>query len=627
MKTLRAKILLGFGASLFIVALILILGIVLLLRLGRASDAILQENYLSTLAAENMINDIERQDSGLLLVLLNFPELGFKEMRESEVSFLMWLGRAKDNVTITGEQEIVAAIEKNYTLYLQEIQQLHLGSRDDGTRLASRYHDQVLPRFWTVRDACLKLRNLNHEVMFAASKRARRIAEQAVWFISIIGTLTILGGISFSVMLAQRLSRPVTEINQAVASLAQGNYGVQVPVQGRDELALLATAFNSMANKLKHFHELDIDQILAEKRKSDAIIRSVDDGLVVVDEKLIITNMNPKAAAIFHVEAAASLGKHILEVVRDETIYRSLQGAIATGQEPHYEADENILTVSQGEVVQHYQTAILPIHSRAGVIPGAVLVLRDVTRLKELDRLKSEFVMTASHELRTPLTSIGMSVSMLKESAAAKLSEQERQLLDICHEEVLRLKALVDDLLELSKIEAGRLELALEPVAPAFLGQQAWMVIKTQAEAKGIAVSLEVPENLPEVLVDPHKIVWVLVNLLANAVRSTPAGGHIHLRGAQLGPKVHLTVQDNGPGIPWDMQSRIFDKFVRLDQGETPGSGLGLAISKEIVRAHRGVIWLESEPGQGSAFTFTLPLADQSKEIETDGNTTSIDRG
>ena len=196
------------------------------------------------------------------------------------------------------------------------------------------------------------------------------------------------------------------------------------------------------------------------------------------------------------------------------------------------------------------------------------------------------------------------------ESAAAKLTDQERELLDVCHEEVNRLKALVNDLLDLSKIEAGKLELYLEPVAPSFLSQQASAMMKNQAEAKGITLTVEVPADLPEVLADPNKIVWVLVNLLANAVRYTPSGGHVWLRGERVGDMVQFKVQDDGPGVPREMQSRIFDKFVRLDQGEaTSGSGLGLAISKEIIRAHRGVIWLESEPGQGSTFTFTLPLA------------------
>ncbi len=610
MKTLRTKILLGYGASLLIVAVILALAIVLLWRLGRASDAILQENYRSILAAEKMINDLERQDSGVLLILLNFPELGLKEFRENEVSFLQWLGRAKDNITEPGEKEVVEAIEQNYTEYLREFSQMRLLRETAHDRAVAFYHDQVLPRFRTVREFCIKLQSLNHEAMYASSNRARRLAAQAIPLISLIGAAAIIVGVSFSLFLSRLISRPVTELKNAVSDLAQGNYAVQVPVRGSGELALLAEAFNSMAEKLKQFHDMNIDQILAEKRKSEAIIRSVDDGLVVVDEKFLIANINPKATSIFGVDPEEALGKHVLEIVRDERIFQGLKASLESGQPPLLAEGEDILTVQKNEETQHYQAAILPMRSRAGVIPGAVLVLRDITRLKELDRLKSEFVMTASHELRTPLTSIGMSVSMLMESAAAKLTDQERELLDVCHEEVNRLKALVNDLLDLSKIEAGKLELYVESVAPNFLSLQASTMIKTQAEAKGITLAVEVPEDLPEVLADPNKIVWVLVNLLANAVRYASPGGHIWLRGEKVGDLVHFKIQDDGPGVPREMQSRIFDKFVRLDQGEASGgSGLGLAISKEIIRAHRGVIWLESEPGQGSTFTFTLPLA------------------
>lgn len=610
MKTLRTKILLGYGTSLFIVAIILALAVVLLLRLGRASDAILQENYVSTLAAENMINDIERQDSGVLLILLHFKELGFKELGDGEVSFLQWLGRAKDNITVPGEKEVLEAIEAHYTHYLQEVAHLRLLQETDKERAVTLYHDQVLPRFRTIRDSCVKLRSLNHEAMYAASREARQLAGQAVLFISLIGAMAIIVGVSFSLLLSRLISRPVTELNKAVLHLAQGDYAVQVPVRGGGELTLLAEAFNVMAEKLKHFHEMNIDQILAEKRKSEAIIRSVDDGLVVVDDKLLITNLNPKATAIFEVDPEEALGKHILEVVRDDRVFQGLKAALESGQSPRLTEDEEVLTVVKDDATQHYQMAILPMRSPGGVIPGVVLVLRDVTRNKELERLKSEFVMTASHELRTPLTSIGMSVAMLMESAAAKLTDQERELLGVCREEVNRLKALVNDLLDLSKIEAGKLELVLEPVAPSFLSLQAATTIKGQAEAAGIDLRVEVPEDLPEVLADPNKIVWVLVNLLANAVRYASSGGHIRLRGERVSDMVHFKVQDNGPGVPREMQSRIFDKFVRLDQGDASGgSGLGLAISKEIIRAHRGGIWLDSEPGQGSTFTFTLPLA------------------
>jgi NtrC-family two-component system sensor histidine kinase KinB len=249
--------------------------------------------------------------------------------------------------------------------------------------------------------------------------------------------------------------------------------------------------------------------------------------------------------------------------------------------------------------------------SPAQAIQGVVLLLRDITRLRELDRLKSEFVLTASHELRTPLTSVSMAVDLLMESAATKLTGKERELLAACHEDVQRLRALVNDLLDLSRIEAGKLELALERVRPAFLFDQALAVVKPQAEAKNLELKLEAPPDLPDVKVDPNKIVWVIVNLLANAVRHTPEGGHIRVKGERVGGQVHISVADDGEGVPYDIQSRIFDKFVQVKRdGAAGGSGLGLAICKEVIRAHRGTIWLESVPGQGSDFTFTIPVAD-----------------
>jgi NtrC-family two-component system sensor histidine kinase KinB len=197
------------------------------------------------------------------------------------------------------------------------------------------------------------------------------------------------------------------------------------------------------------------------------------------------------------------------------------------------------------------------------------------------------------------------------ETAAAKLTDKERELLAACHEDVQRLRALVNDLLDLSRIEAGKLELTFERVEPGFLFDQALAVMTPQFEEKKLELKLEVPKDLPAVEVDPNKIVWVIVNLLANAVRHTPEGGHIRIKGEKIGGQVHIAVSDDGEGVPYEIQSRIFDKFVQLKRDGSAGcSGLGLAICKEMVRAHRGTIWLDSVPGQGSTFTFTIPIAD-----------------
>jgi NtrC-family two-component system sensor histidine kinase KinB len=366
-----------------------------------------------------------------------------------------------------------------------------------------------------------------------------------------------------------------------------------------------------MAEKLRKYHEMNIGQIIAEKLKSEAVIQSVDDGIVVVDDQLIINNINPKAALIFGVHKDSLLGKHFFEAVRDERLFHLLKQAVESGEAPHLKEGEEIFTIPSEGGSRHFQFSIMPMRSPAQAIQGVVLLLRDITRLRELDRLKSEFVLTASHELRTPLTSVSMAVDLLMESAATKLTGKERELLAACHEDVQRLRALVNDLLDLSRIEAGKLELALERVRPAFLFDQALAVVKPQAEAKNLELKLEAPPDLPDVKVDPNKIVWVIVNLLANAVRHTPEGGHIRVKGERVGGQVHISVADDGEGVPYDIQSRIFDKFVQVKRdGAAGGSGLGLAICKEVIRAHRGTIWLESVPGQGSDFTFTIPVAD-----------------
>jgi len=613
MQSFRKKILFGYGACLILVVVVLAWAMFLLLRLGRASDSILQENYRSILAAENMIDAVERQDSAVLLVLLGFTEQGLSEFRGNETIFLQWLGRAMDNITIPGETKIIDAIEQGYTKYLAEVSNLALTRESDRQRAVSLYHDTVLPLFRVVRDSCIKLRDLNHETMYEASNRAHKLAIQAVFSISIIGLAAVIIGIVFSLFLSRLISRPVTELKEAVLHIAQGDYEVRVPERGTGELAVLAHHFNEMTEKLRQYRALNIGEIIAEKRKSEAIIQSVDDGLVVVDEKLLVSDINPEAAKIFGVNRDECLGRHILEVVREEKLVDFIRQSLESKTTPKIPEGEDVFTAMTEGRSQHFHFSISPVRSPGEEIQGVILLLRDITRLHELDRLKSEFVMTASHELRTPLTSIGMSVDMLLESAAPKLTDKEKELLTVCHEEVQRLRALVNDLLDLSRIEAGKLEMAFEPVSPRFLSEQAVAMMKGQAEAKNIQLDLEVPADLPDVVADPTKIEWVLVNLLANAVRYTPEQGHIRLKGEGIGGQVHFSVSDDGEGVPYELQSRIFDKFVQVKGAGTPeGSGLGLAICKEIVRAHRGTIWLDSTPGHGSTFTFTLPLVNES---------------
>ena len=606
--TLRKKIFLGYGITLGLMVLILVWAFVNLRDLGQASDAILRENYRSILAAENMVYALERQDSAILLIFLGFEEEGWKQFRENEGQFFQWLARAKDNITIEGEDRIVNSIETEYTAYLQLVSEIRPISISGSRRTAALYHETILPAFLQIRTLCIRLREINQDTMYKASDRAGLLAQRAIWSMALIGIAAVGIGIGFSLFLSILLVRPVHQMMQATQKISAGNYDVEISTKSRDELGLLTQEFNSMALKLRAFHDLNIEQIMAEKRKSESIIRSIDDGILLIDAEGKVTDVNPMAGTILQAEAENLVNRHFLEVVKSEQLFNYIKQSLESGKPARIEEKQRVLTVEREGEKHYFQFSVTPVYRSAGALLGVVLVLRDVTRLAELDRLKGEFVMTASHELRTPLTSLGMSIDLLRESASKKLDDREQKLLSAAHEDLHRLRVLVNNLLDLSKIEAGKMEMdfSRHPLRP--LLEKVVESFKLQAEQKGIALSFQVSEDLPQIRADANKISWVLTNLISNALHFTPQGGKIQLTAEAFGPFVQVSVRDNGPGIPFEYQSKIFDKFVQV---KTPqalgGSGLGLAICKEIVRAHGGTIWVDSAPGGGSTFIFTIP--------------------
>lgn len=603
---LRTKILGGYGLVLLLLILVWAWAVVHLYRLGQASDAILRENFASILAAENMIDVMERQDSAVLLLLLGYREEGTGQFREHEVEFIQWLARAKGNITLVGEEEVLADIEQGYRAYLALFAQLQQGLPDAETASRTYYHETLLPQFHKVRGACLRLREMNQQAMVEASSRTQRVSVQAIWSTTAAGVIAGGLGLLFSILLSGILVRPLLAMARATEKFAEGGFDIALEVRSGDELGLLARQLVAMSQKLKAFHELNIGRLIAEKRKGEAILRSIGDGLIVVNEQFEVIGLNPEAGRILGTAPSEALRRHVFDLLRNQELYDHIRATAETGSPPLLAPEQTVFTLGGEEPERYFRVTMTPVKSEEDKVLGVVLLFQDVTRLKELERLKSEFVMTASHELRTPLTGIAMGIGLLAESAAEKLSERERELLQAAREEAGRLQALVNDLLDLSKLESGRMELEMVPVAAALLMEKVAAAFRTQLEAKGIVFAWQAPEDLPRLQADPTKITWVLGNLISNAMRYTEPGGHIRLQARASGGWVYLSVADEGAGIPPEYQSRIFDKFVLVKGDTRGGSGLGLAICREIVKAHGGTIWLESAPGKGSTFTFTL---------------------
>jgi len=239
-----------------------------------------------------------------------------------------------------------------------------------------------------------------------------------------------------------------------------------------------------------------------------------------------------------------------------------------------------------------------------------ITLLEDITKLKKVDEMKSEFVSMVSHEFRTPLTSMSMGINMLLKEKAGSINDDQKELLEVAEEDCQHLSNLVDDLLDLSKMESGEIDLEFENVKVGKIFDASIKPFEQQADEKGIELARDEEIDL-EVHADVNKITWVITNLIGNALRYTEEGDRIELHADKKGHKVHIAVSDNGAGIPKEYQHKIFEKFVRAgqDRDSSTGTGLGLAISKEIVEAHGGRIWVDSEEGKGSTFTFTVKLA------------------
>jgi len=349
------------------------------------------------------------------------------------------------------------------------------------------------------------------------------------------------------------------------------------------------------------------NKVLNAKKETEAIIRSVAEGVVVVNAEGKVIMMNPAAETLLGVSSKEKIGKSLLEGLKEEQMVSLAKNS------PNKGSREIELVSSQDETKKVLRASTAVVENENGQTVGMVSVLSDITKQKELDRMKESFVASVSHELRTPLVAIDKSLSLILDKSAGEISETQRQFLSIAERNLKRLGLLVNDLLDLSKLEAGKMELKRQPSSIDKVIRESVDGLKTWAETKDIHIETTIEQGLPELNINPDRVIQVLNNVIGNAIKFTPEKGSIFIE-AKLdnrGQEVQVSVADTGPGISKENLARIFDKFYQAEQKvstDIAGTGIGLAIAKEIVELHGGKIWAESEKGSGAKFIFGLPL-------------------
>jgi two-component system, NtrC family, sensor histidine kinase KinB len=611
---LRPKILLSYTLILGLLLLTLGWSLYNLSLVSQASTAILQENYRSILAANNMLAALERQDSSVLTFVVNQNNTAVATFRANEIEFLTWLNRAQDNVTLASEPPILSNIEASYLTFLEAFTALrNLPPADQELY----YAENVYPTFQNTRLAIEELRGVNQTAMVASFDQAIAVAERAVLSTLGFGLVLFGVGVAASWLLAERLTKPLAQIQAATVQIAEGNYEVELAIETQDELGNLARQINLMSRKLRSFQEMNVSQLLAAKQRNEAVIQSIADGILVVDDKYEVVNLNPRAAQMLRVNPNTAVGQHFLMLIEDRQLFRQLQEI--SPQTP--DSRTYTLAIPQPNEAEprhtYYQITLTPIiiKVKPRKMAGVVLVLHDITEQKRLDQRKSEFILTASHELRTPLTGLNMSVELLYERLQNHPDTAVVEIINTAREEGQHLRSLIQDLLDLSKLETGQANFQCQPTPLADIFHQAYNLLAQRAAELGKTITWPTVDPAIMVNADAPKLLRVIGNLIENALLYTDANGQITLTVAVETDMadtavVHCQIADNGPGIPEAEQKAVFDKFVQgVSSRQMGGSGLGLAISQEIIQQHGGRIWLESVVGQGSTFHFTIPLA------------------
>jgi PAS domain S-box-containing protein len=600
--TLRTKLLTGYGV--FITALV-VLGAWSAWRLhemGKVSRRIMSENYDSVVAAQEMKESLERQDSAALFALLGAREKALTQLQQHRARFDQNFKKAANNITEPGETEAIAAIKHDRDIYYQRFDKFITGATS-----SNEYFKQLEPQFNQLRADCEHLLQLNQHAMLFKAETAAGVAQ--LWFYRtlLIAGVLVAASVVLAFLFADRIVGPLRRLTESTVKIAGGDLNASVVVDSHDEVGTLAAEYNRMAENLRQLRSSDMGKLLVAQQTTEAAIDSLYDPVLVTDADGRVTKLNPAAEEIFGSEEE-SFGMHVGEVARDERIAGAVAEALESQRPVAVEGMSSVLPLAVAGSERAFRLRTTPMRDNDHHLLGAVTLLEDITHLREIDRLKSEFIATASHELRTPLTSVQMGVYLLLERAAGDLTDKQVEVLTACREDCERLDKLMRDLLDLSRIEAGESKPALAPVKTRDLINGAMRELRPRVESKGLHFRVEAPVDLPVVKVDRLQLERVLTNLVVNALRYT-RHGEIKISAQSRGNAVAVSVSDTGSGIPQEYLPHIFDKFVQVPGAATGGAGLGLAISRLIVEAHGGQISVQSEPSKGSTFTFTLPIA------------------
>ena len=572
---IKSKLYLGLGLLFTLIIIVASMSIFYINALKKDTNNILVANY----------NTLE-YSRAMFIALDDLPS-----NPAAFIDFEKNIKKQQINITEPGEDEITNAI----------VNQL---------ALLKTYPDSLEIKL-KIRNEITQLMGINMNAIERKSAIANETATTAILRISITATFCFVVAFILLVNLPGNIANPIRELTESIEEIANQNYKERVRFKSATEFEQLAKSFNTMAEKLEEYAESKLEKIIKGKKRIETLINNMHDPVIGLDENRTILFVNDEALKITGLQKDKMIGFQIQDVAVNNDLIRDL--IRDENQDSEGQTRNKTMKIYADQKESYFEKEIIDINitptgESDSQFIGQVILLKNITLFKELDVAKTNFIATVSHEFKTPLAAIQMSTDLLKNEKIGNLNEEQLHLIDSIKDDSNRLLKITGELLNMTQLESGSIQLLISSVEPAELMASAIDATKIQAEQKSISISTNFDENLPKVRADFEKMVWVLTNILSNAIRYSYDNSNIVVAIKKSGNQVLFSVQDSGQGIPQQYQAKIFNRYFRVPGSRKEGTGLGLAISKEFIESQGGNIEVESELALGSTFTVSLAI-------------------
>ncbi|MFD0766823.1 ATP-binding protein [Mucilaginibacter lutimaris] len=578
----RTKLRLGFGFLFLVVLFFGATALFYIRDISENSKVILKNNYESLSFTRGMRSVLDNNDLPLNNHAIN--------------DFNIYLAQQERNVTEPGE----AYATRKARIGLKML--MHGGK--------ASVADQKEAVLYT-RQALNDIERLNMQAIVRKDNNARASVSRATLFLGLVGTFTFLVLFSFSVNFPGYIADPLRALLDGIREIGEGNYSKRLHFKENNEFAEVANAFNQMAGRLNDWENSNLATVISEKRRIETIIEQMQDAIIGVNENQEVLFINDAARKTLNVTDDKIIGQNTGNLVKSNDLLKSILQddaglkpfkIVMNSREMYFQLQSSDIVVPNTQ----QSNGPLQLANRSA---GKVYILKNITEFKERDEAKTNFIATISHELKTPISSIKMSLKLINDERIGDMNTEQKQLLEHIKDDADRLLNITSELLKLSQVETGNIQLNFVSVEPGQIVDYAISSISFQAEQKDVKLEVIKADNLPMVNVDVEKTAWVLVNFLSNALRYSPARSKVLISIVKRSNELVFSVKDTGKGIDEQYQKRLFERYFQVptDGQNKSGSGLGLAISKDFIEAQNGRIWVESAIGEGSTFSFSLP--------------------